>query len=602
MVKQDAKRCADELHRVAEAESRRGRAIRARVGKVLLTGAAVCLTAVPKLVWAQERPAMIRESRKLAGLRSEAKRRSRRVIYNDDGCGPLWAKDGGNTPERFLAGPRSRMAAVPGTQVDSVFFCSGATHVLNHPSTVAESYADMVDRYGLTAGNFDHFRDNMRALEALGTDGVRLTVEFCKEQRREVFYSYRVNDLHLAQGGSMNIERSTWWREHPEYWLGKVANLTEAEARKYPATDLRLWGWASLNFELPEVRAYLLRILDEVVNKYDIDGIEIDCFRAPLFFAPNLDGKPATRKQLACLTDFQRQVRLMALRVAEKRGRPMLVAVRVPTTVSRCQYIGIDIERWLRDDLVDILTLGGGYVPLNADWDELVKLGGRHRVPVYPVLSGSGFRGRYAAIEAWRAAAANAFRAGAAGVYLFNHCPNKPSAQFRELGDPETLAGLDKLFAVENEPSSYWGHSICVMDSSAAHDDPYGHGANIGVKPKGRFLPATLEPEEDNIFVLKVGDDIRRAARDRSLETAVLQAQIGEPSALDAVEVRLNGKRLAELERAAADGWLRFEPRPAWFNTGRNRVSFRLKAGAQAGTGPVELRALELRVTYRQQP
>jgi uncharacterized lipoprotein YddW (UPF0748 family) len=58
----------------------------------------------------------------------------------------------------------------------------------------------------------------------------------------------------------------------------------------YPATDPRRWEWAALNFELPEVRTYLLRILEEVAGNYDLDGIEIDYLRAPLFFAtPTLD-------------------------------------------------------------------------------------------------------------------------------------------------------------------------------------------------------------------------------------------------------------------------------------------------------------------------
>ena len=54
-------------------------------------------------------------------MRREMRSRQRRIIYNDDGCGPLWAKEGGNTPEHFLHGPHSRMGAVLGTQVDSVF-------------------------------------------------------------------------------------------------------------------------------------------------------------------------------------------------------------------------------------------------------------------------------------------------------------------------------------------------------------------------------------------------------------------------------------------------------------------------------------------------
>lgn len=564
------------------------------LSSLLLTIALLATPACSGIANVGENAKTVRENKKMEAVREKMKDAKRRVIYNDDGCGPLWAKGGGDTPKQFLYGPHSRAGAIVGTQVDSVFICSGATHVLNHASSVAESYADIVDRYGLTADGFDNFRDNMRALEAQGTDAIKLTVDFCKEARREVFYSYRVNDLHLAQGGSMNVERSTWWREHPQYWLGRPANITEDDARKYPATDMKVWGWASLNFELPEVRTHLLGILEGVANKYDLDGIEIDYMRAPLFFLPNLHGKPATANQVKLMTGFQREVRQIALRAGNKRGRPMLVGVRVPTTVSRCRYAGIDIEHWMKEDMADIVSLGGGYVPINADWDEMLKLGSQYDIPVYPVLSASGFRGKYSEIEAWRAAASNAYRAGAEGVYLFNHFPNKPSAQFKELGDPEKLATLDKLFAVENDPSGYWGHCICLLDSSADAGKPCGFGANIGVRPKGRFLPETLKPSEESPIILKIGDDISAAAKENRLESAVLRVQLSDPTAAEGLEVRLNGRLLTATEKVASGEWVAFIPEPSRFRTGVNEVLVR-----SASPGPVDVLAVEVPVRYK---
>ena len=77
------------------------------------------------------------------------------------------------------------MGPLKGSQVDSVFFCSGATHVLNHPSAVTDSYADVAERDGL-GGEWETFRVNMRALEALGTDGVQLTIDYCRQHGLEV--------------------------------------------------------------------------------------------------------------------------------------------------------------------------------------------------------------------------------------------------------------------------------------------------------------------------------------------------------------------------------------------------------------------------------
>ena len=78
-----------------------------------------------------------------------------------------------------------------------------------------------------------------------------------------------------------------WKREHPEYIMG-----VKSDYDAYPATDPREW-WTLCDFAKPEVRCYLLRIFGDICNRYDIDGVELDFIRHPLYFRPNLDGLPA---------------------------------------------------------------------------------------------------------------------------------------------------------------------------------------------------------------------------------------------------------------------------------------------------------------------
>ena len=509
-------------------------------------------------------------------MRETMKNRRRRVMYNDDGCGPIWENDGGNTPDRFLFGPLSRMGAVPDTQVDSVFICSGATTVLNHASPVAESYADTEDRYGPFGGGFEHFRDNMRALEALGTDAIKLTVDFCRERQIEVFYSYRVNDVHDTYDWCA-VERSTWKREHPQYMMS-----TKEEGDKRAESDPRR-QWSSLDFEIPEAREYLLSILDDVANRYDLDGLEIDYFRSPLFFRPNLEFKPVTREQIDILTGFQRRVREIAVRAGERRGRPMLVAARVPMTVKTCKHVGMDIEGWLTEDLLDLLPTGGGYVPFTMPTSELVKLGHKYGVPVYPTISASGMRGAdgtYGSIEAWRGAASNAWFFGADGMYLFNHFPNTPSEQFKELGDPVTLSKLDKLFAIDNARIS--------------------EGDLVQGIEQDQILPKAIPGDGTALnVVLPVGDDLRKAESQGILNSTVLKAQLTDPAAVDTVSVTLNGKVIDSAITEKANGWLVFSPKPAAFKQGNNTVSFKLTKPAADRKSTCSVRSLELHVDYK---
>ena len=55
------------------------------------------------------------------------------------------------------------------------------------------------------------------------------------------------------------------------------------------------------------------------------------------------------------LTQLMREVRLMTMQAAKKRGRPLLLAARLPETIAGCRVDGIDIETWTSDRLLDII-------------------------------------------------------------------------------------------------------------------------------------------------------------------------------------------------------------------------------------------------------
>ena len=87
------------------------------------------------------------------------------------------------------------------------------------------------------------------------------------------------------------------------------------------------------------------------------------------------------------MTDLVRRIRRMTEEVGQRRGRPILVAMRLPDSVPYCRAIGLDIERWLADDLLDLL-IPAGYLQLSP-WETSVELGHRYGAMVYPALDES---------------------------------------------------------------------------------------------------------------------------------------------------------------------------------------------------------------------
>ena len=142
-----------------------------------------------------------------------------------------------------------------------------------------------------------------------------------------------------------------------------------------------------MNFALPEVRDLAFRYIEEVCENYDIDGIELDFFRHPVFFKSTSRGKSATQAELDAMTDLVKRVRAMTEEVGTNRGKPILIAMKVPDSVEYCQTIGLDLEAWLKNDCLDML-IPGGYFQIN-DWEYSIALARKYSVKVYPSLDES---------------------------------------------------------------------------------------------------------------------------------------------------------------------------------------------------------------------
>ncbi len=240
-----------------------------------------------------------------------------------------------------------------------------------------------------------------------------------------------------------------------------------------------------------------------------------------MFFKPNLDHKPVTAKHVAMLTDFQRKVREIAYRVGNERGRPILVSVRVPMMVRKCRHVGIDVKQWLKDDLFDLMTTGGGYVPLSMPTRELVELGHQFDKQVYPTISESGMRRRFTGIKAWKGAAANIWANGADGILLFNTFPSTPGhPHFTMLGDPEQMKYEDKIFGIDD---------VKVTEADLAQGVAHDQALPVALKRSSRA-------------VLPIGDDLAAAAKAGRVEEVSLLVGYDALDEGETVNVRINGR------------------------------------------------------------
>ncbi len=430
-------------------------------------------------------------SRSIPRDRLAARRRNRRLVWNNDGSDIQSTARGRGT---FPAPVRSvdqylsyTMKYLEGTQVNSIFY-NGHT---NEPD----------------------WEFPTEKIAVLAPNPVKHVVDFARRNGMEFFYSIRMNDTHAAY---FPPNRGYWvpFRlQHPELllgyisqehwekkylpWVMKFIRLEEQRAQqgKTPSnvlpseSELRrqvvaenplkdvldrrglasrdLWSWPAYNYALEGTRAHFLEVVEGICQRYDVDGVELDWIRMPMFFKLG-----EQRRNIPIMNDFVHQVRRRLDHFAQQKGRPILLAVRVPDSMELCLAVGLDPETWTEQGWVDLLMAGSGLMPFSIPMKEWVELGQRHEVPVYGCLDRihplfrtgrPKFDVRDPAItnddpsnyDAVRAAAHRFWQEGVDGIYLYDwhthHGPTDPEdfGTVPRLAEPAELAHGNKLYQVD---------------------------------------------------------------------------------------------------------------------------------------------------------
>ena len=473
-------------------------------------------------------------------LRTERKRlahRKRRIIFNNDGCDAVYFCDEA-TPQCLL---KSRTTNLLGKQVDTIAYCTWCSGFGYF--THATRLADVFDTTSVAgAPNKVGFSNNkVGAFIEQGTDPLDIMVDFCKKNGIETWWTMRMNDTHDRYGA--------WYSSHL-YPPFKKKNPNCVLKPNEPRTT-------GVNYAMEKVRETALAYIREVCENYDVDGIDLDFYRHLLYFPSNADLKDATQEERDMMTDLMRKVRAMTEEVGMKRGRPILVSVRVPDDVGYCNAKGFDIEKWLEEGLVDTMEVTG-YVRLNP-WKTSVDLGHKYDIPVFAGLSETRMkdRGPRSTNECYRGRAMNAWAAGADAIYLFNAFnPNHPL--WNELGDPDSLQTQDKLFT-----------------TGCRGFKPY---INQWIKNGYRFLgrdpvtperPEFFEKDKPVEIELSVGQQV--VSQKGKTPTAELRLRLARVDGSD-VAVTMNGATLSDAKKLKETEWFSWSVDPKRINKGKNKI------------------------------
>ena len=372
-----------------------------------------------------------------------------RLIFNCDG-NAVFVDAEGNT-DQWL---RNLFEPLEDSHVDALFWCDGAGgNTANYDSQVLE----------LTGQRIGQVDPHLRRLIDEGNDPPKLVIREARKRGLDVFYSFRINDIHDS---FLPGELPTFKKERPEWLLGKqkYGNVVS-----YPT---------ALNFAMDEVRELKFQTVREIFEKYDFDGLEIDWLRSAPYFPPG-----SIKKNAHLLTGLLKRIRTELNARADQRGKPVRLAVRVDETLRGCTQDGFEVKRWIDEGLIDMLILGSGTIDINvAEFRALTR---GTPVTVYPCLY--GWPSRYQPIPRELACGLtlNYWAQEADGIYLFNWFPHQkgnsePTAQFQRqlmktLGDPARILATEEnlMFAADRgQPHpEYPGNWLdCVLPAELQHN------------------------------------------------------------------------------------------------------------------------------------
>ncbi len=365
----------------------------------------------------------------------------KRLLHNEDETDFFWHSE---IPPGKAGEVIDRYVNVMADAGVTVFLCNTNARRTNYRSRVWESYWDGYDPAGpddqpflapMARGNVPAYRkgiDNMLAVHKQGIDYPGRVVERCRHRGISPWITLRMNDCHLNDIPDHPFHGS-FWKKNPQ--------LRRKNCSGYFAT--------CLDYAAPEVRNYYKALVAESLERYDIDGLELDFMREPYLFSAGRESEGAS-----ILTGWMREVRKLTTEAAAKRRHPVHLGVRVPSRPEVASAMGLDALTWAKEGLIDLLVVTPRWATLEFDmpihqWRQMLKkskvtLAGGLEVLYQP------YPGAPASIltpELATGAAVSVLSQGADAVYLFNFFQSGHPAWPRPVyqNTLKAMASLDSL-------------------------------------------------------------------------------------------------------------------------------------------------------------
>ena len=180
-----------------------------------------------------------------------------------------------------------------------------------------------------------------------GVDPYRVWIDRCRQNGLRAWLSIRMNDCHCPDDEAGFLRSEFFYEARRKGWM------VGAHYGYYRHC---------FDYAVPEVRNRMLAYIEEQLNRYSADGLELDFSRELICFDyvnnPDCCG---------IMNEFMREVKRLVEKAEEKCGHKILIGVRLMRDMEQCRVYGFDPRTWVNEQLVDMLCVCPRWASCDSD-------------------------------------------------------------------------------------------------------------------------------------------------------------------------------------------------------------------------------------------
>ncbi len=412
------------------------------------------------------------------------------------------------------------------TNVGAIFLNTNSQKT-NYSGNVMENFWEGVDQ------NSEYWpgdREAYAKFNETGKDMNTIRINLLREREISPWITIRMNDIHDTSSAE-NPYNSTFRLTH-DYLIGSKSVTTGPHY--------------CFDYSIKAVRDYYFAVIQENIERYDVDGIELDWMRESY---PIKDDSLREETRLA-INQMMRDVRKLLDVWEIRRGHEIKVAVRVPAQIHVAENYALDAETWSREKLVDMVTVTARWATTDTNmdlegWDKLLKetaqnpdiLVGAGQEVLY--RSNPAYKTQHQSADAARGTAYSYLSRGSDFMYMFNHMDRRTTLAY---ASTDYIPLLQQINSLENMDGFLRRHAVTFRDRYA-HDE-------AGVYE----LPAVVKHAVDKEFKIHIGDLKDGNDTQCHVILGVNQTYAGGAGVVDSAEdlvVTVNGKACTYVGKVA---------------------------------------------------